>query len=318
MTVIKKAIDVDHVVKDLTTRRVLKDISFDVEEGHIHGLIGMNGAGKSTLMNLLSGLTLPTRGKVSLFGESQREKWDPQWVGYLPEVLPLYPNMTVKAYWSFVACIYRIPKLVLEERQAHYCERFQLQEAFYRSIGHLSKGTQQKVALTSVCLRSPRLLILDEPMNGLDPQSQQEIRELLDEMKGKQTVVISSHLLYDMGLTCSHLTLLHEGQILYTGSMEDLKQRFCASPIYSFELNHMPETLKLQLQSFHHIYKMIVKKKSSKLYEIQFCPSEQAKGDQVLLDMEKLCGQKGLSLLNVKQETWNLEHYFRWLTQEQL
>ena len=180
------------------------DISFEVKEGHIYGFLGPNGAGKSTTMNIITGYISPTTGTVEVNGyimgkDTLKAKKS---IGYLPEIPPLYPDMTVKEYLSFVAKIKGVARAEREDEINRVMEATDITDMAKRLIKHLSKGYKQRVGIAQAILGNPKVVILDEPTVGLDPEQIIEVRTLIKSVKGDHTVILSSHILSEISATC--------------------------------------------------------------------------------------------------------------------
>jgi gliding motility-associated transport system ATP-binding protein len=220
-------IEVHHVTKYYGQVRALHNVSFTVKKGEIVGLLGPNGSGKTTLMRILTGYFPPTEGKVLVAGfdvetsslEARRR------LGYLPESVVLYPDMTVQAFLWF--CV-RVKSRSSAERKRqvdrvlHECA---ITHMAHRLIGTLSKGYRQRVGLAQALLCNPEILILDEPTIGLDPHQVIEMRELIKGLSGKATVLLSSHILHEVGLTCHRVVIIDKGNILAEDTAEGLSAR---------------------------------------------------------------------------------------------
>ena len=214
----KKSIQIRGLVKDYGGTRVLHGVSFEVAGGTIHGFLGPNGAGKSTTINIVTGLIAPTAGEVLLEGRPR--------MGLLPENLPLYLNMRVDDYLRFCRDIYAIGERGALPRMGDILEKCGLTEVSRRLIGNLSKGYRQRVGIAQALVAGPEIVILDEPMSGLDPAAVVEMRELILQLGGEHTVLLSSHRLQEVGVMCSHLTIIKEGRIVRTGAWEKMRKDF--------------------------------------------------------------------------------------------
>ncbi|WP_116368091.1 ABC transporter ATP-binding protein [Parahaliea mediterranea] len=200
-------------------------VSFRIERNGIVGLLGHNGAGKSTVMKMLSGYLEPTAGQLSVNGhnyahscrEVQRS------LGYLPEALPLYPDMSVADYLDFVATGKGLPR---GQRRAAVRESLQATDLLPRAldrIATLSRGMKQRVGVAQAVLGKPRLLILDEPGNGLDPQQNQQMRALIQRLARRATVILSTHILQEVDALCERVLIMHRGQLALDAEMADLR-----------------------------------------------------------------------------------------------
>lgn len=217
-------IEVENLTKVYGKHMALDHVSFQLEEGKIYGFLGPNGAGKSTTMNMMTGYIAPTDGTVRINGydilkEAQEAK---RCIGYLPELPPLYQDMTVEEFLSFVAEVKRIPK---QERRGQLEEVMKLtgiSDMDHRLIRNLSKGYRQRVGLAQAVLGYPDIIILDEPTVGLDPKQIIEIRELIRKLGEKHTVILSSHILSEVQAVCDEIMIISKGRMVARGTSEEL------------------------------------------------------------------------------------------------
>ena len=201
------AIEIKNLSKNYPGRVALNDISFSVKKGSVHGFLGPNGAGKSTTMKILSGLIPESSGEFKVNGK----------VGFLPEHPPVYPNMSVEDYLTFVLKIYSPEKStnhIAQNSVADVMEKTGLTDVKERLIGNLSKGYQQRVGIAQALVHSPEIIILDEPTVGLDPVAISDIRDLINKLKKDHTILFSTHQLHDVELLCSEITLINHGRIV--------------------------------------------------------------------------------------------------------
>ena len=217
-------IEVSHLTKQYGNHLAVDDVSFNVADGQICGLLGPNGAGKSTIMNILTGYLSATSGQVTVAGHPLPEEADAAkaCVGYLPEQPPLYPEMTVQEYLTFAAELKGVKKAERKEQVCRAARRTGLEAVLPRLIRSLSKGYKQRVGIAQALLGSPRLIILDEPMVGLDPAQVIEIRKLIRELGRAHTVILSSHILSEVQAVCQQILILSKGHLAAAGSLEEL------------------------------------------------------------------------------------------------
>lgn len=217
-------IEVSHLTKQYGNHLAVDDVSFTVADGQICGLLGPNGAGKSTIMNILTGYLSATSGQVTVAGHHLPEEADAAkaCVGYLPEQPPLYPEMTVQEYLTFAAELKGVKKAERKEQVCRAARRTGLEAVLPRLIRSLSKGYKQRVGIAQALLGSPRLIILDEPMVGLDPAQVIEIRKLIRELGRAHTVILSSHILSEVQAVCQQILILSKGHLAAAGSLEEL------------------------------------------------------------------------------------------------
>ena len=217
------SITLSHISKSYGTQQVLKDISFSIGKGEIVGFLGPNGAGKTTTMRILAGSLGYEKGSAKICGvevkdvpmETKRN------VGYLPEQNPLYTDMYVKEYLLFVAEMYKLGK-EKQKRVDELIDLVGLRGEFQKKIGQLSKGFRQRVGLAQALIHDPKVLILDEPTTGLDPNQLVEIRNLIKEIGKDRTVLFSTHIMQEIEAVCNRLIIINKGEIL--ADYPDVKQ----------------------------------------------------------------------------------------------
>ncbi len=202
----------------------LEDVSFSVQSGEVIGLLGPNGAGKTTLMKILTGYLHPTTGTATVGGLDVLAKIDKvqQLVGYLPENAPLYPELTVQSYLKMIADLRGIPaanQIAMISEAVHAVD---LEDRLTRSIGTLSKGYRQRVGLAQAILHKPKLLILDEPTNGLDPTQIAQVRQLIKKLAYKATILLSTHILPEVEATCDRAIIIMKGKVRADARLSEL------------------------------------------------------------------------------------------------
>jgi len=216
-------------VQDLTKRyaghTAVRGVSFNVGRGEIVGLLGPNGAGKSTIMRILSCFLPATSGTVRVAGRDVFTEADEvrRRLGYMPENNPLHRDMRVREYLRFRACLKGLKRGRCRERADIVMEQCGLADVQRKIIGHLSKGYQQRVGLADALIHEPDLIILDEPTIGLDPNQIRSVRQLIKDLGQRHTVLISTHILPEVEMTCSRVLILHQGRILAADSTENLQ-----------------------------------------------------------------------------------------------
>jgi ABC-2 type transport system ATP-binding protein len=224
-------IEVQHLTKRYGAFTAVDDVTFRVERGEILGFLGPNGAGKTTTMRVLTGAMPPTEGRAIVAGfdvmdqpiEAKRR------TGYLPETPPLYPDMGVRDYLDFVAKIKGVPRAERRTRVTTVMERTRVADVANRLCGRLSKGYKQRVGLAQALLHNPDVLILDEPTAGLDPKQIIETRQLIKELAGDHTVVLSTHILPEVSQTCQRVVIINRGRVVAVDTPDNLTARLRGS-----------------------------------------------------------------------------------------
>ena len=221
-------IEVENLYKKYGELLAVKDLSFKVEKGKIWGLLGPNAAGKTTTMRILTGYIPATGGKASVAGFDVFEQPNElkKTIGYLPEALPLYPEMTVHSFLNFVAEIKQIPSSKRRDAVEKSIEISGLESVRGRLIKNISRGFKQRVGIAQALIHDPQVLILDEPTIGLDPAQIIETRQLIKSLKGERTILLSTHILAEMTQTCDGAVIINEGNLMASGSLEDLTASF--------------------------------------------------------------------------------------------
>ena len=217
-------IEVNNLVKRYGDHTAVDHLSFKIEKGKIYGFLGPNGAGKSTTMNMITGYIASTEGTVTIDGhdildEPEQAK---KCIGYLPEMPPLYFDMTVLEYMNFVADLKKIPKDKKKSMVAEVMEMVKITDMKNRLIKNLSKGYRQRVGLAQAILGYPEVIILDEPTVGLDPKQIIEIRDLIKSLKEKHTVILSSHILSEVSAVCDYVLIISHGRLVASDTPENL------------------------------------------------------------------------------------------------
>ncbi len=217
-------IHVEHLTKRYGDLIAVNDISFSLQEGDIVGFLGPNGAGKSTTMKIITGCLAADSGSVEIAGYDilKNPNEAKRFIGYLPEVPPLYDEMTVSAYLDYVADLKDVPKKRKKSLKDMAVQECGLEKVYRRLIKHLSKGYRQRVGIAQAIINDPAILILDEPTIGLDPKQVKEIRELIKGLTGKRTVILSTHIIYEVTMICQKVIIINEGKIAAIDTLDNL------------------------------------------------------------------------------------------------
>lgn len=249
-------ISVKNLTKYYDDFQALKGISFEIKSGEIIGILGPNGAGKSTTLRILTSYLSPTSGDAIIDGKSILDKdiEIKKIIGYFPESAPLYNDMCVFDYLVYMADIQELDRNKLSERLNYVVEACSLKDVISKPIGELSKGYKQRVGLAGAIIHDPKILILDEPTNGLDPNQIVEIRELIKELGKEKTVLISTHILSEVEATCSRAIIINKGTIIADNDPKHLSVDNKISSIkLSLKTNDSFETIKTKLNSLDNI-----------------------------------------------------------------
>jgi ABC-2 type transport system ATP-binding protein len=244
-------IEVEHVSKVFNGRKAVDDVSFKVEKGEILGFLGPNGAGKTTTMRILTCYMPSTEGTARVAGydvfdqsiEVRRR------IGYLPENPPIYPEMTVDSYLSFVAAIKGTRSNQRKSQVDEAVDKCNLGEVRKRIIGKLSKGYKQRVGLAQALLNNPEVLILDEPTLGLDPKQIHEVRALIKSLASTHTVILSTHILPEVSMTCNRVVIINKGKVVAKDTPEGLAHQMRGAERISLTVEGPVEAVREKLQS---------------------------------------------------------------------
>jgi len=254
-------IEVQGLTKVYGNKAAVDNLTFSVEKGEVVGFLGPNGAGKTTTMRVLSCFMPPTSGSAKVAGydihadsvEVRRR------IGYLPEHVPLYTDLTVTQYLNFVAEAKAVPRLHRRQKVGEVIERCLLHEVQGRIINKLSKGYRQRVGLAQALLGDPPVLILDEPTIGLDPKQVIEIRNLIREMQGNRTVILSTHILPEVSVVCERVIIINEGRIAAVDTPENLTRRLQRSTQILLQVEGPPDQVTNKLREIAGILRVEMK-----------------------------------------------------------
>lgn len=239
-------IEVEHLSKIYGLASAIQDVSFEVQPGEILGFLGPNGAGKTTTMRILAGYLPATTGTARIAGYDVHEDSMAvrQRIGYLPEIPPLYPDMTVEGFLHFVAQIKGVSAGDRKLKVKSTLERCNLTEKRKVLIRKLSKGFRQRVGIAQAIVHDPPAIILDEPTVGLDPRQIIDVRNLIKSLAGEHTIILSTHILPEVSMTCSRVAIINRGRLIATNSPEALMAQLEGGSGYELEIDG--DALKLQ------------------------------------------------------------------------
>jgi ABC-2 type transport system ATP-binding protein len=254
-------IEVQGLTKVYGNKAAVDNLTFSVEQGEVVGFLGPNGAGKTTTMRVLSCFMPPTSGSAKVAGydihadsiEVRRR------IGYLPEHVPLYTELTVTQYLNFVAEAKAVPRVQRRQKVGEVIERCLLHDVRGRIINTLSKGYRQRVGLAQALLGDPPVLILDEPTIGLDPKQIIEIRNLIRQMQGERTVLLSTHILPEVSVVCQRVIIINEGRIVAVDTPENLTRRLQRSTQVLLQVEGPPDQVTGRLREMAGILRVEMK-----------------------------------------------------------
>ena len=299
------SIQVNQLTKVYGTQKAVNDISFEVSPGDILGFLGPNGAGKSTTMKIATGYIAPTSGTISVMGHDvvNQSKEVRRNIGYLPEHNPLYLDMYVHEYLGFIGSLHQLKGKALRQRVTEMVELCGLTLEQNKRIGALSKGYRQRVGLAQALVHDPKVLILDEPTTGLDPNQLVEIRGLIKQVSQEKTVIFSTHIMQEVKALCNRVIIINRGEIVANESVDQLTAGTGAILKVEFQ-NQVEAELLSQLKGVAGV------KGDGRHFTLQ------TEGDQDLREpLFKFAAEQGWVILGMQREEQNLEDIFQQLTQ---
>ena len=307
-------IEVKNLVKKYGNHTAVDHLNFTIEEGHVYGFLGPNGAGKSTTMNIMTGYLGATEGEVLINGHDilkEPEEAKKQ-IGYLPELPPIYMEMTVHEYMEFVAELKGIAKNKREESINEVEKMVKIWEVENRLIRNLSKGYRQRVGLAQAVLGFPKIIILDEPSVGLDPKQIIEIRELIRQLAKKHTVILSSHILAEVREVCDYILIISKGKLVASDTPENLERNLGDSDLIEIETKASPDEVRRILETVDGIRSI-----STKYLEngITWAQIQEKKNTDIREKVFQAFAQNHQPLLKLNPLQVSLEDVFMELTQ---
>ena len=248
-------IEVKNLVKRYGDHVAVNNLSFTVEEGQIYGFLGPNGAGKSTTMNIITGYLASTEGEVLINGHNILEEPEEakKCIGYLPEMPPLYFDMTVLEYMKFAADLKKIPRNQKDKQIKEVMDMVKITDMKDRLIKNLSKGYRQRVGLAQAILGYPEVIILDEPTVGLDPKQIIEIRDLIKSLKQKHTVILSSHILSEVRAVCDYVLIISHGKLVASDTPDNLERLAAGSNSLLMKVKGEKDTIRKDLETIEGV-----------------------------------------------------------------
>ena len=310
-------IEVQHLTKRYGRVTAVHDVSFRVERGEILGFLGPNGAGKTTTMRILTGYMPATEGKALVAGfdvfeqpiEAKRR------TGYLPETPPLYPDMSVSEYLDFVAKIKGVASADRRARVQYVMGRTRITDMANRLCGKLSKGYKQRVGLASALIHNPDVLILDEPTAGLDPKQIIETRELIKELAGDHTIILSTHILPEVAQTCQRVVIINKGSVVAIDTPDNLTARLRGSETMYLQLDASGADAAALLSRVSGVTRVVEADRRDGMvgYEV-----DSESGRDVRRDLARAVVSSGWGLLEMRPMRMSLEDVFLSLTTEEV
>jgi gliding motility-associated transport system ATP-binding protein len=309
-------IEVEHITKRYGRVTAVDDVSFRVERGEILGFLGPNGAGKTTTMRILTGYMPPTDGRATVAGydvfthpvEAKRR------TGYLPEMPPLYPDMTVREYLDFVARIKGVPPKEQKDRVTTVMKRAHVDDVAAKHCSKLSKGYRQRVGLAQALIHNPEVLILDEPTAGLDPKQIIETRDLIRGLGGDHTIVLSTHILPEVAQTCQRVVIINKGRVVAVDTPEGLTARLQGAETLYVQIDAMGAQPAEVLQAIPGVRRVAVADHRGGIDGFEV---ESARGTDIRRDIARAVVNSGWGLLELRPMRLSLEEIFLQVTTEE-
>jgi ABC-2 type transport system ATP-binding protein len=301
-------IEIKNLTKRFAQHTAVDDLSFRVQPGEVLGFLGPNGAGKSTTMKMLTGFLAPTSGSASILGfDIQKDTLKAQrQIGYLPEGAPCYGDMTVRSFLEFIAEVRGFKGAEKRERVAKAVAQVELEAVLEQSIETLSKGFKRRVGLAQAILHDPKVLILDEPTDGLDPNQKHQVRKLIQSLAYDKIVIISTHILEEVSALCTRAVVIAHGKLLADGTPLELESRsryhqavtlVAAEPLDQAALAALPGVAGVEENALEHSLSILAKP-----------------GEVIFAQVNALIAERGWKVRELNVERGRLDEVFRSLT----
>ena len=307
-------ISVKGVSKNFGGVKAVDNVSFEVRKGEILGFLGPNGAGKTTTMRILTCFLPPTEGTASVAGHDIFE--EPlavkRRIGYLPEIPPLYPEMTVIDYLNFVARIKGLVGPRIKDRVENVVATCAVSDVREQLIGRLSKGYRQRVGLAQALIHDPEVLILDEPTAGLDPKQIIETRDLIKGLAGQHTIILSTHILPEVSMTCERVVIINKGRVVAEDTPEALVSRLQGSKVLSMTVDGPEEAVYQKVSAVSGVARVDIQPvvdNGTHTFQI-----ETTQGQDVRRELARVVVESGFGLLELKHVGMSLEDIYLQLT----
>ena len=307
-------IKVQNVTKKYNKFLAVDNINFEIADGEVVGFLGPNGAGKSTTMNMLTGFIEPTSGEIIVNGYdiNQKSKQAKRQIGYMPENVPLYLELTVKEFVSYMADL----KLVKRSEKKAEIDRVigvtGLKDVQGKLIRNLSRGYRQRVSLAGALVGNPPILILDEPTVGLDPKQVIEIRNLIKSLGKEHTILISSHILSEISQMCNKIMIINKGKILRIDSTSEIEKQTTSSSEVIVTVDDPENKFKTMKKAISNISSidLVEDNGQEKVYNVKY------KGEDIRKVLFKECAKDDITIIEMKKKENSLEEAFLKITEE--
>ncbi len=308
-------IEITNLVKRYGDKKAVNGISFTVQKGEVLGFLGPNGAGKSTTMNIITGYLSSTSGTVKVNGHDILEEPEEakKCIGYLPELPPLYLDMTVLEYLNFMCDLKKVPKAGRKEMLAKILSMVRIVDVADRLVGNLSKGYKQRVGIAQALIGDPEILILDEPTVGLDPNQILEIRKLIRNLAKDHTIILSSHILSEVQAVCDRVVIINHGKVAAIDTITDLSKKLSGSSKLLLSFKGPVKEVRNALQALPGITGINERISDSDIHEIDITISNE-KGSDVRTSIFYAMSKGGWPILEFRSLDPTLEEVFLSIT----
>ncbi len=306
-------ISVSNLSKNYGNVKAVDSISFELKDGEVVGFLGANGAGKTTTLKMITGYLVPTNGEIKVNGLDIVDNTSEiqEMIGYLPELNPLYTEMRVYDYLEFLGSIRNIKGSDFKQALSRVVDKCGLSGVVHKVIADCSKGYKQRIGLAAAMIHDPKILILDEPVTGLDPNQIVEIRSLIKSLGKEKLVFMSSHILQEIQATVDKIIIIDKGKIVANGTNEELMSDFMGNVSLEMEVMKATKKSAQELQAKIPSVKFISMEKSGGVQTVNF---EYPKDKDLREDIFKYAVKSKWVILKMMPQTTNLEDIFRNLT----
>jgi ABC-2 type transport system ATP-binding protein len=309
-------IEVQSLTKRYGPVTAVSDVTFRVEAGEILGFLGPNGAGKTTTMRIITGYMPATEGRVVVAGHDVFDQpvQAKRHTGYLPETPPLYPDMTVREYLNFVARIKGVARREVTSRVDEVMKRTWVADMAGRHCGKLSKGYKQRVGLAQAIIHNPKVLVLDEPTAGLDPKQIIETRQLIRELAGTHTIVLSTHILPEVSQTCQRVVIISKGRVVAVDTPDNLTARLRGAETMFLSVAGPQPDVQAALSAVPGVTRVAAHPGKDGLVDVEV---DSERGRDVRRELASAIVSRGFGLLELRPMRMSLEDIFLSLTTEE-
>ncbi len=310
-------IQVENITKKYGSFVAVDNINFEIEEGEVVGFLGPNGAGKSTTMNMITGYIEPTSGRIIVDGYdiSKKPRKAKRQIGYMPEGVPLYSDLTVKEFITYMAELKGVPKKEKKEKVQKVIKETGLTEVQNQLTKNISRGYKQRVSMAGALVSNPKVIILDEPTVGLDPKQVTEIRALIKELGKDHTVILSSHILSEVSQICNRVIIINKGKIVAIDTPENLEKKVIKdNSVYVTveDLDNKMDTIKDKLPNVKEIKLISENEDKTKKYRITATNDEDLRKN-----VFEVLAKERITIFEMKQSDVTLEDAFMQLINSQ-